>query len=160
MVMTDFEIAQHWRLAKARDPFEIRCLADLNAVSRHEMEAHLEQLGLYKPVKRVIDYAKAEELIRAGLRDCEVAKALGVGRSTIARFRIDVLGIGMRPRKGVAKPVLCVETGEIFETGAAAAKAVGRSPSAVSSALCGKIKTAGGYHWQIYEGKHDGNDGL
>ncbi len=45
------------------------------------------------------------------------------------------------------KSVVCVETGEEFKSISAAAASVGVSMKAVSSALHGKCKTAGGHQW-------------
>lgn len=47
---------------------------------------------------------------------------------------------------GVA--VLCVETGETFETIAEAARAKGIKTSSIGAVCLGKRKTAGGYHWR------------
>lgn len=45
------------------------------------------------------------------------------------------------------KKVICVESGIIYSTITAAAKAVGIASSGISSTLYGKQKTAGGFHW-------------
>lgn len=49
-----------------------------------------------------------------------------------------------------SKKVLCIETGEIFESGHAAAKAKGLCRHSISCVLGpkAKSKTAGGYHWK------------
>ena len=52
------------------------------------------------------------------------------------------------------RPVRCVETGEVFESIAAAAERIGMYQSSVSKAVRGKTETAGGYHWE-YEPKED-----
>lgn len=44
--------------------------------------------------------------------------------------------------------VICVETGERFESIRKAAKATGISNTSISGVLKGKMLTAGGYHWQ------------
>ena len=46
------------------------------------------------------------------------------------------------------KPVLCVETGQVFDSVKAAAEWVGLSNNAVSMAARGECPTAGGYHWE------------
>jgi hypothetical protein len=46
------------------------------------------------------------------------------------------------------KPVKCVETGQVFESIQKAAEWLGLYQSSVSSVLRGKVKTAGGYHWE------------
>lgn len=53
----------------------------------------------------------------------------------------------------VAKRVICVETGEIFISGAAAAKAYNINPTTISQCANGHIKTAGGLHWNFYVAK-------
>ena len=45
------------------------------------------------------------------------------------------------------KPIICIDTGEIFDSVKSAASSVGISHSCVSMALNGKTKTAGGYRW-------------
>ena len=61
-------------------------------------------------------------------------------------------------RKGAAdrvkrsnRVVLCVETGELFESGAAAARAVGVDRSNITRACNGQKKKIGGYHWEWIE---------
>lgn len=51
------------------------------------------------------------------------------------------------------KPVLCVETGEIFQNMTEAAKKYNTYPNSISSCCSGKLKTTGGYHWKYYEGE-------
>lgn len=149
MEMTDFEIAQHWRLAKNRNADEVRCLAELNAVSRHEMETCLIRLGLTKPKvsrKRKIDYAEAAEMVNAGMRDVDIAKHFHVNRATVSVFRRHYLAGKKRSAK---KPVLCVETGQVYESAKAAAEAVGaKTVSAISCAANGHTKTLYGLHWR------------
>lgn len=50
----------------------------------------------------------------------------------------------------MAKACICVETGQIFQSQADAAKWIGPNarPQAISRAVSGKRKTAYGYHWQ------------
>lgn len=45
-------------------------------------------------------------------------------------------------------PVLCVETGVVYPSAAAAAKAVSTSAARISECRRGKRHTAGGYHWR------------
>lgn len=44
--------------------------------------------------------------------------------------------------------VRCVETGQVFRSQHAAAKAVGIKPQGINHVLLGRQKTAGGYHWE------------
>lgn len=50
-----------------------------------------------------------------------------------------------------SKSVVCVETGVVYESAAAAAKAIGLSSNAVSNAAAGYCRTSGGYHWRYVE---------
>lgn len=45
-------------------------------------------------------------------------------------------------------PVICIETGQIYESAKAASKALNLANCAVSSTIRGHQKTAGGYHWK------------
>lgn len=50
------------------------------------------------------------------------------------------------------KKIICVETGEVFNSIADAAKAKGiKHKSNISTVAKGKAKTAGGYHWEYYK---------
>ena len=46
------------------------------------------------------------------------------------------------------KPVVCVETGRVFESIAQAAMAMGITASCINNALSGKYETSAGYHWE------------
>ena len=53
-------------------------------------------------------------------------------------------------RRRTRKTVLCVETGELFDTISSAAKAKNTHQPAISDVLSNKKrKTAGGFHWRI-----------
>ena len=52
-------------------------------------------------------------------------------------------------RKG--KPVMCVETGRVFDSAKEAALWLGTNPSCVSQVLNGYAKSAGGYHWEYVD---------
>ena len=49
--------------------------------------------------------------------------------------------------KLLKKPIICIDTGEIFDSVKSAAVKVGVNPSAISAVLNGRVKTAGGYRW-------------
>lgn len=51
-------------------------------------------------------------------------------------------------RKATSEKVRCVETGEIFQSQSEAAKSLGLSICAINACVCGRNKTAGGYHWE------------
>lgn len=53
-----------------------------------------------------------------------------------------------RPPNRQLRPVRCVETGEVFPTRRAAARAVFVTECNIGGALAGRIKTAGGFHWE------------
>lgn len=54
----------------------------------------------------------------------------------------------------VPKKVKCIETGEVFESIASAARSVDRNPNALSYALKNNTKSAG-YHWIYYRGENE-----
>lgn len=55
--------------------------------------------------------------------------------------------------------IRCVETGEIFESQAAAARWAGIHKYGINNVLHGKQKTAGGYHWErVEENRGAAND--
>lgn len=47
-----------------------------------------------------------------------------------------------------SRPVMCVETGEVFRNGIDAGHSCGVARGSISNAARGKTNTAGGYHWQ------------
>lgn len=49
------------------------------------------------------------------------------------------------------KPILCLETGTVFDSAKEAAEFVHRSPNVVSACARGLNSTAGGYHWQYVD---------
>lgn len=49
-----------------------------------------------------------------------------------------------------SKKVLCVETGDVFESAYDAQRKTGIFPNSISNVCNGKRKTAGGYHWKFY----------
>lgn len=53
----------------------------------------------------------------------------------------------LKNRKDFSKKVLCVETGEVFESARDAERKTGTYNYNISMACNGKRKTAGGYHW-------------
>ena len=57
--------------------------------------------------------------------------------------------------KLIRKPIICFETGEIFNSVKSAAASVGVTHSCISMALTGSIKTAGGYRWAYLNPEED-----
>ena len=49
------------------------------------------------------------------------------------------------------KPVICIETGEIFCSVADASRSIGKSYTSVWNVVSGKKITAGGFHWKYLE---------
>lgn len=48
------------------------------------------------------------------------------------------------------KPCMCVETGQCFTSLKQASEITGISRTSLTNVLCGRSKTAGGYHWRYY----------
>lgn len=75
------------------------------------------------------------------------------------KHRFHVLGHGISEEhrkkmlsasiKACQKSVLCVETGELFNSVRDAAKSKGVCQSSISFVCSGRYKTAGGYHWRF-----------
>ena len=60
----------------------------------------------------------------------------------------NISSIESRRRLTSAKPVTCLETGEVFESAVAAAMALGlKSSKPISDCINGTTMTGGGYHW-------------
>lgn len=78
----------------------------------------------------------------------------GVPRSAETRKKLsESLKGKLAPNR---KKVICVETGEIFDSLTEGAKCKGTNEQNVSACLRGKRNKAGGYHWEFYkEGEHD-----
>lgn len=60
------------------------------------------------------------------------------------------LSEAQKNRKDLSKKVLCLETGEIFESTMDAYRKTGIYQSNISNVCNGKLKTAGGFHWKFY----------
>ena len=56
-----------------------------------------------------------------------------------------------KPKKSLKKPVMCMDTGEIFKSLKDVDKKTGINHNCVSGCCRGKRKTAGGYHWAFYD---------
>ena len=69
--------------------------------------------------------------------------------SNVENLRKKETGIGI-PRR-----IICIETGEIFESVAAAAKAVNRGKDTMSYHLRGKTQTCAGKHWEYADANAD-----
>lgn len=56
-------------------------------------------------------------------------------------------------RRKISKPVLCVETGVVYESIATAAEAFGVTDSAIGKVIGDKLKKSCGYHWEFFDGE-------
>lgn len=56
--------------------------------------------------------------------------------------------LGIKPRKPLKKPVVCLESDEVYVNIQTAANAVNRSSKAIRKCLNGQTKTAAGKHWR------------
>ena len=56
-----------------------------------------------------------------------------------------------KERKGNLTPIRCIETGEVYESQAAAARETGIGRYNINNVITGKQRTAGGYHWERVE---------
>ena len=66
------------------------------------------------------------------------------------------IGSAKAKRDRRSKRVVCLETGEVYESMSAAAKAVGlKGGASLSACLRGKAMTAGGFHWAFADGNLD-----
>jgi len=54
----------------------------------------------------------------------------------------------LKNRKDLSKKVLCVETGEIFDSAHEAERKTGIFQPNISKVCLGKLKTTGGFHWR------------
>ena len=54
-------------------------------------------------------------------------------------------------RKDQSKKVLCIETGEVFESTMEAYRKTGINQSSISQVCNGKLRTTGGYHWKFVQ---------
>lgn len=57
----------------------------------------------------------------------------------------------LKDNKRASKPIICVETGIIYESAMDAYRKTGIKNNTISHVLNGRHKTAGGYHWRFYE---------
>jgi hypothetical protein len=67
------------------------------------------------------------------------------------RHKVNVLGVRHVPPKRW-RPVLCIETGEVFGSRTAAAAFAGVTTGHLSRAIAGTKPSAGGYHWKDMTG--------
>ena len=63
-----------------------------------------------------------------------------------------------RTNKYLQKQVICIDTGEIFESVKIAAENIGIRPALISKALNGILKTAGGFRWKLANAETSSED--
>ena len=108
-----------------------------------------------KSVNKQIIERQVQELAAAGLSQIEIANKLNVNRNTIRNIckRLEIKLVSMRTRPGYKtynqKQVKCIETGIIYNSMAEAKRETGIK--SIDQAVCGIIKTAGGYHWEYVD---------
>lgn len=73
----------------------------------------------------------------------------GKHHSAETRLKLSESKKGQIP--GNQKAIICVETGILYSSGKEAAESIGVTNGAISLAVRGKRKTAGGYHWKYVE---------
>lgn len=95
---------------------------------------------LNKETAECIEHALIEEAIRNGTAINLTASSKGDWRFGAEKRR----GAG----NGMARKVVNVETGEIFDCIADASASIGKNRHAVWFVVSGKSKTCGGYHWR------------
>jgi len=99
--------------------------------------------------KRVSEAKKGKSLSEEARRKMSEAKK-GKSLSEEHKRKISEALKGHKKPDGAGTPpkkVLCVETGELFESIRDAHRKTGVHPGNISLACNGKLKTTGGYHW-------------
>lgn len=80
---------------------------------------------------------------------CKLRKALGDRMKTPSARAAHLRNTKRGEEHGMARKVLCVETGKLFSTIGEAAKSIGRNRNSIANAASGRQETAGGYHWKF-----------
>ncbi len=91
LYMTDFELIQHFRLAKNKREV-VSILADMNDVDVYSMRMYLHGLlGSDVPAanlrKNSVDRNEVKRLYDMGLSDAQISRKLGCARNTITQWR-------------------------------------------------------------------------
>lgn len=144
----------HWDDANPMTNPEVRKLGSVAALRRWADPDTRDRLisGMRESLKRpeVIASRKAGQLARNELetdRAMRSAIAANAWADPEKRRRITdgIRNSGVHKR--MSKPVRCIETGEIFESGAAASRSLGKRITAISVALW-TGKRCGGFSWE------------
>ena len=64
---------------------------------------------------------------------------------------LDTDSFRQKAKQKIRSKVMCVETGEIYPSIAAAGRAIGKHKYGINLCLLGKQETCGGYHWRRVE---------
>lgn len=104
MIMDATEIEISYRTAKNKR-MQVGVLADLNGVTRRQMERYLEKSGLDPPKPKSRELGKkkswrvqdAMDLYCEGKTDAQIAERLGVAKTSIWKWRT---GAGLLPNRG------------------------------------------------------------
>ena len=112
----------------------------------------LKKMNLYYDVEPdALIFLTREEHIKIDSRCKRISKAMkGKKLSEECKRKLSEARKGkFINRKDQSKPVLCVETGEVFGSIMDAQRATGIYHSHISHACDGRLKTSGGYHWKF-----------
>ena len=126
-------------------------------ISRHEILKQIAKLGLSDNIvkKFVWDEEKINFLIKNYNRlsmDEMLKKLNGCTKESIDRKALE---LGLRQKRD-KKQVICIETGQIYESASFAIKETGFI--SIDTCCRGKCKTAGGYHWKYIEEGDENKD--
>lgn len=80
----------------------------------------------------------------------KISPMRGKKLSLESRLKISKSKIGKPSNR--EKKVICIETGDIFESALKASLFIGKCKDLVKNACRGRCKTAGGYHWRYLNG--------
>lgn len=131
---------------KASEQTKLKMSQTRTGKPQHMTEKKFEQLEkMHKSWKGQHQTAEAVEKIRqAGLGRLHTEEA----KQKIKTSRL--LNNDHTPRigSGVKKPVMCIETGIIYNSITEATKATGIAKSSIMSCAKGARKTAGSFHWK------------
>lgn len=129
----------------------------LHGRSINTIKSWANKHGYYNVVsinKQTIEH-QVKELAITGLSQIEIATKLNIDRNTIYNIckRLGIKLVNIRTKPGYKtynqKQVKCIETGIIYNSISEAKHETGIK--SIDQAVCGKIKTAGGYHWKYVE---------
>lgn len=104
----------------------------------------LMELSSKYPVKKII------KMYESGKNTVQIGKELGYNASTVGHI-LRRNSVKMRDGGNTKRMVRLVETNQIFSSGYEAMRETGIASSGISNVCNGKLKTAGGYHWEYVD---------